>query len=298
MEEPNLVFYSGMLGDPFDLRGKQYVWEILGQWMGSKGSYVAKVKANSDNTLEDLASLITGDKNDGKLLGLVNEVKNGQIIEIGAFLSKIEQQLRDNIINAIDKLGVNFSTTSAVVDISIDPAKTLNRYFDGVTEKTENRDCDGASLLVYGKAVLDLLKDTIFDDLGYSDATFAGDKYKTKLTGSIKDVQKGDRAYFRNFDDYIAKFPNGGYIAENVIKYSEDKFWGHPGGILTEAEWYEELKRQYNAPDGKPVGKQRNERVPGFDGTIEFLNVPNIVKDAFLYRRAKKYKPIVTRRRR
>jgi Protein-glutamine gamma-glutamyltransferase len=292
MSSTNIVFHSGMLSSSFDFWGKRYAWAALGQWTGNNESYIAKVRANIDNTLDDLAFLITGNKEDWKLLGLPLKVKKGQIIEISLLLSSIEIKLRDNVIKAIDKIGINFSESTGTVDIAIGDATQadiLNNYFDGETKADEKRECDGAALLVYAKAVLDLLGSEIFNLNNYDDATLAGNFYRVKSTGSLNDVRRGDRAYFRNYDDYNLKFEKkGAYQAENVIKCREDKYWGHPYGIKSKAEWYEILKNEYNAPspDKIPVGRQRTETVPGFDGTIEFINVCKITFEAFQKRRS------------
>jgi Protein-glutamine gamma-glutamyltransferase len=290
MSSTNIVFHSGMLSSSFDFWGKRYAWAALGQWTGSKEIYIAKVRANTDNTLDDLAFLITGNKEDWKLLGLPLKVKKGQIIEISLLLSSIELKLRDNVIKAIDKIGIEFGGSNANIDIAIGDATQadiLNNYFDGVIKADEDRDCDGAALLVYGKAVLDLLGSEIFNIKDYSDTTLAAKEFRVKFTGSLNDVRRGDRAYFRNYDDYNLKFDNkGAYQAENVIKYSDDRYWGHPDGIKTKAEWYEILKNEYNAPKGVVFGRQRTEPVPGFDGTIEFINVCKITFDAFQKRRS------------
>lgn len=138
------------------------------------------------------------------------------------------------------------------------------------------------------KAVVDLLTAPVFNALGYSESDVP---YEDELKGKvIKDMLIGDRAYFRNYSDYKEKFPNGAYYAENVIKFDETMFWGHPDGRKTEVDWYETLKNVYNAPNGKPEGKQRTEQVPGFDGNLQFLNVVKIAKDAFLYRRTEQSK--------
>jgi len=67
------------------------------------------------------------------------------------------------------------------------------------------------------------------------------------------------------------------YQGENFIKLGKDAFNGLPmEGAKTESQWLQVLQDAYNKPQGAAAGKQRTDRIPGFDGYIKFIDVAKV----------------------
>jgi Protein-glutamine gamma-glutamyltransferase len=285
------------LHTPFETSVNPSGWKVAGRWLGKRKSYTAQVVAQRAKSKKDLAYLITGDENDFGLLGGQETAKRGERISVVPLLTKIEDALRNSTKDLCKKLNTNFPETEAevmqAISVSVgskSESADINRYFD--SSPYGFRDCNTAAILIFAKAVIDVMSSEIFDKLGYSATDVPIDQIQAKRAS---EMLVGDWGYFANFDDYNDKMKSLGinyppYQGENVIKRGEDTYYGLPGEQdKTEREWLEVLRKQYNEPRDKIEGKQRTDTPPGFDGYIKFLDVATIATAAFRYRsRAKR----------
>lgn len=285
------------LHTPFETSPNPSGWQVVGKWQGRRHSYTAQVIARRAKSKKNLAFLITGDENDFGLLGGQENAKVGERISVAPLLTKIEDALRNSVKDLCKKLNTNFPQTEAevmqAISVSVgskSESTDINRYFGSTTYGF--RDCNTAAILIFAKAVIDVMSGEIFDKLGYSATDVPIDQLQAKRAS---EMLVGDWGYFSNFDDYNDKMKSIGYNyppyqGENVIKRGDDTYYGLPGEQdKTEREWLEVLRKQYNEPRGKLEGKQRTDTPPGFDGYIKFLDVATITTAAFRFRsRAKR----------
>jgi hypothetical protein len=70
-------------------------------------------------------------------------------------------------------------------------------------------------------------------------------------------------------------------MGENVIKVAGDQYWGFPLGTKSVSGWYTALQDAFNSESGQ----SRTDPIPGFNGTIWFIQVSKVGMDVFDLRR-------------
>ncbi|HEX8000313.1 MAG TPA: RHS repeat-associated core domain-containing protein [Pyrinomonadaceae bacterium] len=291
--------YNFIANDPVNAVDFMGLWKIDTDWKGRKYQYEAEAVAECDGEkLSRLAYLITGKESDKKYLNHAGEVKEGQKVNVAPLLVQLEKRLRDKVLDAVEALNTTFPQTeeqiaqgtgATVTAGKSNEAERINKYFRRNRKPFGYCDCNVAAILVYAKALVDVLGGSTFNALGYQSSNVPIDQYQGKLS----DMLAGDWGYFQNYDDYTDKLTelglgNGAYQGENFIKIGDDRYFGFPLGVKSESDWLITLRDAYNRPLNKdPMGKQRNDPLPGFDGYIKFIDVPKVGMDAFNYRNRK-----------
>lgn len=269
---PNL--YQYVRSGPVNHVDPQGLW-TRDTWADSSGTATAE----PCDTLSHLAYAITGKASDWKLLGIPETIKVGQKVDVTPLLRKYDERLRASVVANTSKLNASFEYNGDIA--SSNEAGVLKFFAGGATnEKTE---CFWAYRLVFTKGLIDNLKSGEFDSLHYSPGSIP----ISERTGKIGTMTLGDRGYIKNYADYLAKHPGGGYQGENIIMVGNDRYWGFPADSKSYADWESTLRNAYNT--GLPAAQQRSDALPGFlQNEIEFLNVPQIGMDVFDLRENKR----------
>lgn len=269
------------------------------RWTGRRGAYQAIIESKSKNAnKKQIAKFITGDSDDWKLIGGENKVALGEKVNVSPLLVKFENLLREKIVLLCkqERLNANFQDSTitvngeeqaqiGVVEISSKgESGSINLYFG---KRTYGQiDCIRAVNLIYAKAVLETVGNKTFDAVGFTQ-NIPSDEPETLKKQSMSNMRPGDRGWIRNFSDYVDKYPNGAWQAENVIKIDNDLYWGFGDAPpKSETGWKNRLREIYNQ-ELRPE-ERRNEQVPGFDGDIVFVDVAQIAEVVFSYRITKK----------
>jgi RHS repeat-associated protein len=279
----NLYAFSGNdLINGVDYLG---LWKIKTPWQGGWTDYTGTVEAECDESLKRLAYLITGHESDWVVLGIPDDVKPGQIVNIDPLLDKFEQRLRDSIIKAIDKFNpqaFGVETQDQQTITSRGPTYDINRYFNP-RKKYGRPDCEAATLLVMWKGLVDVLKPGELDALELR--SMSPDVTFSPKQASPGQMFRADMGYLLNHSDYPQLFPSGAWRGENVIKVGTDKYWGFPLGTLSEVNWKNQLGLAYNREArARRLPTRPIDEVPGFDNKSQFFNVPSIATKVFEYR--------------
>jgi hypothetical protein len=194
------------------------------------------VKAKNAGSLKDLASLITGNSDDWKLLGKADEsVVKGTNVNIAPFLVKVEENLRSTVIKLTGEFNSTFPSIGAEITSSLgsnqagsvggvtigafEETEEINKYFGG--QPYNFCDCNLAIRIIYSKACLDTVGKDIFKavcaalpknapkgSLTLSLFGFGSVPVDQYIIGSIKLVKNGDWIQFENYEDYLEKMRN------------------------------------------------------------------------------------------
>jgi hypothetical protein len=278
-----LSLYAGYFGmysgvDPEGL------WSRINSWTSDAGPYRGHVCAVVGDTLEKLASLITGHGEDSKVLNITDPVKVGQNIDISKLLQKLEDRLRDNIVGATGKFKAGFANKHPIQDKPGANGDYIEEYFKENT--TANAECMNGAALVMAKGLIDTITKADFDALYNlsSITTHTGEGYQHgpllfRRYITVKDVEKGDWGYFGNYENYRTNL--GAWQGENVIAEGDGTFWGHGlGGGKTPKGIEDALKEEYN-------GSENSGRFRGWLGWADFLRVAKIGMEVFDHRNKK-----------
>ena len=191
---------------------------------------------------------------------------------------QFEQQLRQNVVNAIKSFRARFLEPNEATEhfyftgegLYEDQVKSFFRASDcppdehGQPQKIRCKpvDCKAAVAIVMAKGLIDTLKPGEFDKLRLHptnpDRTY--DMYMTKRSvTSIDQLKTGDTVYFENYSSYNNCHNDDFWQGENVIKVGlsekgEPMFWGFDGPLVnngsccikTYEEWRNLLLVQYN----------------------------------------------------
>jgi Protein-glutamine gamma-glutamyltransferase len=261
------------------------IWNLQTKWSGKRGVYSAFVESKTDlASKKDLAKIITGDENNWVVLGGGKQnVKVGQRISVAPLLAKLESMLREKVVfvAASGKLNTKFPEDPnkfATITVSEgSQTQVINSYFTNTPY--QEADCDFAVRLIFSKAILETIGSAAYDATGQYIGSIP------MITLNSKTMLIGDRGWFQNYTDYTQKVPQGFWQAENVIKVTNNLYWGFTGDNLlkTTKEWEVKLRNAYNNPNGQQTGKQRNDPLPGFTRGFDFIDVAAIAMSAFLY---------------
>ncbi len=224
LSDVDITIFNQFLETNFNNRrySDGYNW-TRSTWMGGWNSYLGTVTAGKNATLTGLATLITGDANDWKLLAKKPEVKSGQIIFVEPLLCKFELMLRVKVVSATKKFLADFGNYQQNISMNDDSAKATNLFFDA--DKSPYTDCLGAIDSVMSKGIIDSTSTFEYNLLGINDVLSSLLKRKS----SLREMLIGDSGWIQNYDDYFTHDSNGPFQAENVIKIASDKFWGQIG---------------------------------------------------------------------
>jgi hypothetical protein len=233
---------------------------------------------------KDLAKLITGDENNWVMLGGGKQnVKAGQRISVAPLLTKLESIIREKVVfvAASGSLNTNFPDDPqkfATITVSEgSQAQVINSYFGN--SPYQEADCDYSIRLIFSKAILETIGSAAYDATGQYIGSIPMTKSNSKL------MLIGDRGWFQNYLDYTQKVTQGFWQAENVIKVTNNLYWGFTGDNLlkTTKEWEVKLRNAYNNPNGQQTGRQRHDPLPGFTGGFDFIDVGAIALPVFLF---------------
>ncbi len=277
-EERGGLNLGGFLAnDPINAVDYLGLWKRDGEWAGSWYRYSGTAIAECKDKLSELADLITGDPNDWKALGIPENVKEGQRVNIAPLLRVFEDKLRYSIVKATGHFKAEFGMSDS---IGPSATATVNTFFGSTRVGTA--DCTDAFLLVYSKGLIDVLKSNEFDDLGLTYRSIP----LVEKRGTPGQMLLGDGGFVANYTDYLRLHPGGGYQGENIIKVGSGRFWGFGTEIPVRSirQWEEELRRAYN--EGLSVG--RTDPLPGFTGNILFFNTSKLGMNIFDLRNWKK----------
>jgi RHS repeat-associated protein len=247
-------------------------------WSGGWASYTGTATAECGDTLSELARLITGRASDWSALGIPQDIKAGQKVNIAPLLVVLEDRMRKNVVSATRSFSASFGLPVTLLQGS--GSAEVNQFFSGRTDVQS--DCTGAAYLVEAKGLLDTVGAADFDRLsddgqGYRYNTFP----RVARDSALSQLKSGDWTYFRNYDDY----PTGhAWQGENVIKVGDDQYWGFPKGALSLSAWYSALRNAYNAE----MGRSRTDPIPGFNRNASFIDVAKVAMGTFDVRKQKK----------
>lgn len=219
-----------------NFQAQSKTWQEFGTWSGRNSSYQGLVKAKNAGSLKDLASLITGNSDDWKLLGKADEdVIKGTNVNIAPLLVKAEENLRSTIIKLTGEFKSTFPSTGAEITSALgsnqagsvggvtigafEETEEINKYFGGQPYKF--CDCNLAIRIIYSKACLDTVGKDIFKavcaalpknapkgSLTFSLFGFGSVPVDQYRVSSIKSVKNGDWIQFENYEDYLEKMRN------------------------------------------------------------------------------------------
>ena len=110
-------------------------------------------------------------------------------------------------------------------------ADYINKFFRRGKKKFGYCDCNQAAILIYARALVDVLGGDTFNALGYQSTNVPVDLYQ----GALKDMLNGDWGFFGNYEDYFDKLKElelgeGAFQGENFIKVGENSYYGFPQG--------------------------------------------------------------------
>ncbi len=310
---------------------QQSWWSASDSWtMRDSGAYTAHVVAHGNPTVTDLAKLITGSANDWVDLMKTNRLKfvpdtdgiaNGTVIDVAPLLQDLEDSLRDAVVSAVGNLKYSTFATHGQSHLAAGTplgSTAVDNYFTGTpSAETLPLDCKAAALLIYEKALLDVIGTGDYDSL------FAHQRVPFRpVSGSAEEhnVQRGraslssiytwtgkpgDWAYIDNVTEYLGTpGVDPDYIGENVICTDAGKFayvgwasaifWGFPIGKKDYNGWAAALIGQYNlaVPWYKKIWPENGEVLESNGGGISkvntehvrFINVASVAIQLFNYR--------------
>jgi RHS repeat-associated protein len=258
-------------------------WIRKEPWSGDRGTYKGVAIAEEGDTLEGLATLVTGNPEDGQRL-LARTVAKGTRVDIFPLLNALEDRLRQRaVVNArgMSKKGPTFGGPGADGFLGAGAPlseKVLRDFFDRGERSVT--DCGGAAYLALSRALLLTIESGEFDEL------FAGEKgipFKDQNVSSRESLP-GDWGIIFNDPRYGWTY-RGGRIGgpwrmENVITTGEGLFCGFPLGDKTVEDWERILVEEFNR-DLK-AGTKEATRARGWrNDRVKFLDVAEIAMRLF-----------------
>lgn len=232
------------------------------------------------NILDPSSSPILA-SNLAKKVGLNFPVSIRQLIEIVSTNFIDPDKVRMNIVAATKSFNATFGCDNGCTERNTGQNLNESQVNSFFTNSPPWRvDCLGAARIIMAKGLVQTLKSGEFDKLGYSTSKM---NLELKPVANADQMMNGEWCYFKNDAKYLTKHPGGGYQGENVIKVSDDKYFGFPIGVNTASGWIQELINAYNS--GLPVSEQIHS-IPGFLGDInQFFNTVKISQDVIKLRR-------------
>lgn len=265
------------------------LWKANDTWSGGWGLYSGSVTANKDcDNLFHLAFLITGYGDDWRILGRPKNVRKGDTISIAPLLKLLEGRLRTRVDVATRSFNSVFDETWQ----SIPPdSGTISKYFG--KDPFGKSDCQEAGVLVYAKAMIDVLGNEQFDKLGITDLRQVA-QLTVEMKGSHQpgEMLVGDSGYLQNYPEYVtitrqrsATHTAGAWTGENIIKVGQGRFWGFLGegatyrnSVRSVDQWKSSLEGAYQRVSG---GRPGSAGYPKFSGKISFIDTAYLAQVTF-----------------
>ncbi|MFW9875912.1 MAG: RHS repeat-associated core domain-containing protein, partial [Candidatus Thorarchaeota archaeon] len=275
----SLNLYQAFGMNPVNFIDPWGLWERLGDWSPTS----AYVRRESGDTLQELAKLITGRKNDW--VELANQTEK-DVVNVSPLIELFEERLRENIVMhaSYDKFYGSFPRLNEPFSIGKNLNEDqVNSYFDDKVEWIMPVECTGAAYIIMAKGLIETLNPGEFTALNYTTSRMHIRNYVRRM----EDLEEGDWVYFANDERYRDKdkHPDGWYPGENAIKIGNDKYFGHPKGGLSYNDWIKVLIKHYNT---EPVPESEYiSEVPGYNPVINFFDVYRITQEVFDLRNKK-----------
>jgi len=275
--QDSMNLYQAFNQNPINFIDPWGLWERLGDWSPTS----AYVRRESGDTLQELAKLITGRKNDW--VELANQTGK-DVVNVSPLIELFEERLRENIVMyaSYDKFYGSFPRLNEPFSIGKNLNEDqVNSYFDDKVEWIMPVECTGAAYIIMAKGLIETLNPGEFTALNYTTSRM----HKRNYVRRMEDLEEGDWVYFANDKRYKEKHPGGWYRGENAIKVGDDKYFGHPKGGLSYNDWIKVLIKNYNTrkvPESEYISE-----VPGYNPVINFFDVYRITQEVFDLRNKK-----------
>jgi RHS repeat-associated protein len=269
------VFVANSSINGWDADGRK--WQLATVFSGMRGNYNGGAKCGDKNaSLEDLAFLVTGNRNDAK----DSKLKWGYLghpaeVGVGALLAKLEDRLRTRVVE-LTKVWTdqNWGFTRNLFNAGPKDEGWINNLFDPKQKgkmQFQGTDCRYAISLIMAKAVIDvLLRPGEWEQLRYQSWNFVqdGGYMLNQLANTPDQMKNGDWGYIDAPDA-------SGNAGQNIVKVGNDQYWGFgvQPPVMSLQLWYDHLHIQSGQ-----AGRGYN------NGATVFVNVGRISAEVFKLR--------------
>jgi len=273
-------FVSNDSVDGIDILG---LWKRVDEWSGLRGNYSGSVEAECGDNLTSLAVKITGYASDWTYLGIPEAVEPRQNVNIGPLLSRFEERLRSNVLNA------SYRFQAQGFPDRTHPATEVNDNAAGIETFFRPNNiyvgCQVATYVVEAKGLIDTLRRGEYDRLGYTiTSSFGQGRIIKAQNADIRSMKVGDFGWVQSYSD-IASDPI--WQGENIIKTGDNLYWAFPFSMGREGIPMDEIERELQAGYERVKGRRRSDSLPGLQKNTAFLDVARIGMDVFRLRGGK-----------
>lgn len=255
------------------------LWRQAGGWTWTSAQAVAEC----NDSLEELASMITGDSSDAIYLQAANaiaDVEGGEVIDVRPLLDRLQQSLRDRVVANSKSFRAKFGNDVWTLQLLNRGAPEDIRALFFRENSVGSTDCSNAVRAIYYKSMLD-----VFGDEGFQRVFGSG-----RLNAFIIDVPAGsarlpgDHVEYRNASQYYEwarrwdeAHPNDqvgqAWGAEQMLIGEGNSVFGHDFGITDVATVDGRMRKLLEKI--RPSGEQMPD-IPGFSEKHKFFDVPRV----------------------